>query len=73
MIDRFCMLQFVEAPDPDDVSIMHRMEGGNWVKFDDYEKERALYREGLKHLRHSKSGSMEQYNNYVDNLLEITR
>ena len=73
MIDKYCMIQFIESPDPDSVSIMYRMDGGEWVKHSDAQEKIDMLRDGLKHLRHSKSGSMEQYNNYVDNLLEVTR
>ena len=73
MIKRYYMIQFIESPDPDAISIMHQMDEGNWVKYDDYEKERAMYREGLEALKASKNGSMESLNNYVTNLLEVTR
>ena len=67
------MIQFVESPDPDNVSIMYEMPDGDYVKHSDAMEKINTLRDGFKHLRHSKSGNMSEANNYVDNLLEVTR
>ena len=75
MINRFCMIQFVEAPDPDNVSIMHLMSDGNWVKYDDHKEKIDLavsIFEGLKNVSLNNT-TAEELNTIVTQAIEALK
>ena len=76
---RYCMLQFIERLDPDEVSMMYPIIDGRWIKYGDYLEDIekhinkiALLKDGLKSLKNCKIdfNSPEELNLYVTNLLE---
>ena len=80
-MDRHDLIIFdLNCQNPDDTAILYKTDNGKWVKHEDainaiaeVEERNATLRDGIKHLRHSRNGSMEQYNIYADNLLEATK